>query len=245
MSIEFINLFNNDYYVYDYSKDLFKFYERLGNVLMILCKDRSNKIIGTSCSINRKIPNMNNQIVDVWYICSHSFNDIKYSLDLINKYIHIGSYNNYRGYGILMNEDYKKNKLLKSINKIPNMKLKYGGILLIYSLDYITLYKVLPLITKYKGGNIYYLSLNGIKDKVMKSTYKSVDILHLQYGYCSDHSNSLNKPLPDYLHMFCCLNTESLVYELAKKGVYPIESGSIIHNNMDDMDWRFILTSDL
>jgi hypothetical protein len=29
--------FNNAYYVSDYSKALFKSYERLGNVLMILC----------------------------------------------------------------------------------------------------------------------------------------------------------------------------------------------------------------
>ena len=120
------------------------------------------------------------------------------------------------------------------------MNFNTGGTLMIYSFDYDTLLKALPVIQKYRGP-ITFLSLRGIKDLVLKSTNKPMELLHLQWG----NKPGFSTPMDGYTYMFCCINTDIIYHELFSKRITTDISATIIHTNMNDYDWTFIMTSDI
>ena len=109
---------------------------------------------------------------------------------------------------------------------------------MIYSVDYNTIKKTLPIIKKYKGS-VNFLSLKGKKDLILKSTNIPINLLHLQYG------NGNQEPIPVYTYMFCCLKKSHLYHELKLNNIKTDITADIIHYNMNNYNWDFILTSDI
>lgn len=216
----------------------YAFFERLGDLHMsILMEDK--EVIGTAFGVLRKLKE------PVWYLCDLKL-DRKHRGKQIPFKMLKSAFNKYnlsnKIYGISMNKDNEENRIVKLANNIPLIKFSLACKLMIYSINYEELSMIQDIIIKYRGP-ISFLSLHNIKDLILKSTGKHMPILHIQWG--THEQNSSLKPEPNYTYMFCCPEDDHLYHELNKMGITTNTTASIIHHNMEDYDWKFILTSDI
>ena len=144
-----------------------------------------------------------------------------------------------------MNNKNKNNTIIKLANRITFFNFKELT-LLIYSIDYDTLIKIKPILEKHKGP-CKYLSLNGKKDLILKSTGKPLPLLHIQFNNEIIRKDDITyaKPKKGYTYMFCCLKDSKLNEELSKHDLNTDISATIVHRNMDNCNWDFIMTSDI
>ncbi len=92
-------------------------------------------------------------------------------------------------------------------------------------------------------GTLQYLSLAGTKDIVLKSTGMPMPLLHAQFG---PHAQAgCVAPSRDGVHMFCAPDGDALDSAVRSRGYEPTATASIVHVGMADVDWSFVLTSDI
>jgi hypothetical protein len=200
--------------------------------------------------------NYKSQSLDCWYICDlkllPSFRGKNVITKMMLKSI-FKLWTTNKVYAISMDDDdQKENKILKYSQKSPFLNFKSAGKLMIYSVDYTTIINLLPIIKKYKG-DVKFTSLLGKKDLILKSTNKPMKLLHvyvdnLQFSVENlkiEKDNYYIEPIKDYTYMFCCPSKSEMYEELTKNGITTKITATIIHKNMDDCDWNFILTSDI
>lgn len=238
----------NDYFTIDRGNNYYSFYDRLGEINFGLCL-YNNNIVATCCGIKRYIY-MNcysKQLSNVWYICDLKVDKYHRGKWLPYKILKkLGPKIGFSGkiYGVTMNSSKNDNKVLKLIKKIPLLNMKSGGILYIYSLDYKTMKIAEKIIKKYRGY-LSYTSLRGIKDLILDSTNKPMDILHVNWLHNENINNEFSQPKREYTHMFCCHENDPMYYELLINNITTNITATIVHSNMDNSDWSFILTSDI
>lgn len=228
----------DDFFNITHGGNYYGFFERMGKMYMKLCI-YNKKVVGTACGILRNIKSES-----VWYLC-----DLKIDPEFRGKHIPfkmmLRSLDKLcisnKVYGISMNND-KENRVMRLAKNIPIFNFKNGGKLMIYSLDYEKFMSVMPIISEHRG-NISFLSLTGIKDLILKSTNKPLPILHVQWG--KDNQTELINPIEGYTYMFCCLEGDKMYNELTDNNIITDISATIIHYNMDNCDWKFILTSEI
>jgi len=151
----------------------------------------------------------------------------------------------------------QKNRVFKLFSNFSPLKLKVeqSGTLVLFTVTYQQLQKegVATLLLKYREGPISFLSLNGIKDIILRSTQQPMPLLHIQFGVDIKEMQRQpsekvgtwhEEPLLDHSHMFCCLNTEDLVKDLAGLNIHPTASATIISSGVKS-DWKFIRTSEI
>ncbi len=115
------------------------------------------------------------------------------------------------------------------------------------------------------SSSLSYLSLYGIKDLILKSDNKPIKLYHVQWGNKNINENKKHnmesnaihtKIISDsqylydqYVHleqyMFCSPINDELTKALKHIGITTNITATIIHYNMDNCDWKFILTSDI
>lgn len=227
----------DDYFNIVHGDNYYAFFERLGDVHMNMI-EKNNELIATACGVLRTINHK-----QCWYLCDLKVDpeyrglhipfklayDAKYKLNLCGK-----------AYGITMNKPNSENKVIKLSTHLSMFNFKVvKEPLMIYSITYTKLLSIRNIIEKHRGP-ISFLSLENTKDLILKSTKKPMKILHIQYN-----DTGLKNPLPNYTYMFCCLYNDSLYKDLLKVDILTSTTASIIHHQMDDWDWRFILTSDI
>ena len=257
----------NDSFRISHGPDYYAFFKRLGKVYM-KGSFKDGELIGVGCGVLRKIK-CNREKWDtawdtvwdtVWYMCDLKVTKKYRRRHIILKML-IQSMNKLslsnKVYGISMNNN-TDNITLKLAKRIPFLNFKEGPQLMIYSLNYDKLIIALPIVKKYRG-NISFLSLNGIKDLILKSTGEPMKLLHLQWtndsendsenytgkGKDKTNTDNINDLKKDYTYMFCCPKNDPMYKELKKVNIETEISATIIHYNMDDCDWKFIMTSEI
>ncbi len=232
-----------DYFRISHGLNYYSFFQRLGQINFGLCIS-NNTIVATCCAIRRKLTTTN-----VWYICDlkvdKKFRGKRLAFKMLKTLAPKVGFGG-QIYGISMNNN-NNNKILKLAQRIPLMNLKSGGLLYIYSLDYKKMTIAKNIIKKHRG-NISYLCLTGIKDLILKSTNKPMNILHVNWstGTGNDtNSHYYQQPQENFTHMFCCPETDPMFYELCYNNITTDITATIIHSNMQKSDWKFILTSDI
>lgn len=244
----------SDSFNISHGQNYYSFFNRLGKVYMNICII-NNKIVGTGCGILRDIRYNNNTLKTCWYVCDVKVLTSFRGKNIITK-IMLNSvsklWTTNKIYAIGMNNDDNKSNILKYAQKFPLLNFKHGGKLMIYSVDYNIIISILPIIKKYKGNNIKFLSLYGKKDLILKSTNKPMKLLHIYVDDLKDSpilkdktDNYYVEPIKDYTYMFCCLYEGEMYKELLQNKITTEISATIIHKNMDNCDWNFILTSDI
>lgn len=236
---------DTDSFRIDHGANYCKFFERMGKHYINLAVDDHKKIIATGSGVLRKISlNINDRSKSkVWYIC-----DLKVAPHFRNQWIPFKMllksvyriYETRKIYGISMGS---AEKVIKLSQKIPCFNFKPSGRLLIYSLDSEKMTTVCPILTKHRGL-ISFQSLTGIKDLILKSTNQVYPILHVCWGNKFE-SNQHFLPINGYQHMFCCPDNDPMKHELQQIGIETETYATIISMNMDNCDWKFILTSDI
>lgn len=262
----------NDSFTLDHGERYFKFFERMGNPHMIAHLNSNNNndeenIDATSCGILRNIKlddNFRNKKKSIhigrtrihrcWYIC-----DLKVDKSARNnwlpykmmwKMMHLRSLSN-KGYCVSMNTIGEENKVVRLSKRIssPLVNFEYSGGILIYSLNYDEICRILPLIERYKGP-VFFVSLLGIKDIILKSTQKPMKLLHMNLFKNIDNAviDELLLPQEDFTHMFCFHERDPIVKVLAEENIHTDTTASLIHcgmNSLKPIDWDFIQTSEI
>ena len=248
-----------DKFYLDHGKDYCQFFRRLGQLEMHICVNKKKDIVGTCAMILRNIPNemeLDNSNSDsyekVWYL-----SDLKIEKDFRGKHIpsqfitknFIGKYlKSNKAYGITM-DDKKNTRIVDICNKNSYMnmfKLSPVGKLYLYTVDY-ELMQLLHTVLNSNRGRIGYISLKGIKDLILKSTKNTMPLLHVQWGKFGtfEGENTFDYPMEGYSHMFCLYETDPLKQMLDNLNIMTDVTATIVQYNMEDINWDFVLTSDI
>ena len=242
-----------DKFCLDHGKDYCKFFRRLGELHMHICMDKSKDIRGTCAMILRQIPleQSSDVTTNIWYL-----SDLKIEKDYRGKHIPyqiltkniIGKYlKSNKSYGITMDD--KKNARVVDIckkNSYFNIKLNPSGKLYLYTVD-CELMKLLHTVLSTNRGRIGYKSLEGVKDIILKSTKEPMKLLHVQWGKLGtfEGKGTYDYPIEGYSHMFCLHENDPLKQMLDNLNITTDVTATIVQYNMNDVDWSFVLTSDI
>lgn len=244
----------DDTFQIDHGADYFSFFKRMGEVQSYGIID-DGKLVAVGMGILRTVSFQKDEKARrAWYLC-----DLKVApthrgrhlpLRILRKaflrcYIRCG-----RGYAVSMNtpQNEKKgdNRIVKLLARFPWAPSRLGGILNIYSCETEEMNRWQSIIEKHRGP-ISYLNLIGQKDLILKSTNRSLPLMHVQFGQNSHVHGARLSPAPvkGFSHMFCAPAGDALSIELESLGLRTTATASIIHHRMTGCDWRFILTSDI
>ena len=234
----------NDSFKIDHGTNYFGFFERLGEVHYFIIREKStNKIFGTGCAILR------NQSNPFWYLCDlkvlkeYRGHNTSFKLFINNFKTLIGKSN--KGYLISMDPGSKQIKnIFERISKYLPVKINIEPKLLIYSVSKDVMSCCMPTLISHLG-NLTYLSLDGVKDLILKSTSEKIPLYHVQHGMFADKEQSIDfQELPSECQiMFCLSEKNNIVLELEMKyGVRTDITATVISSGLH---CDFILTSDI
>ncbi len=238
----------DDKFKIDHGDNYFAFFHRLGKLKYYVVIDiYSNRVAGIGCCILRKINDEK-----IWNIC-----DLKVDKEYRNKNIPLqlftfgltNSFLSQKAYMICMEN--AKEQIWHIINKCKKKLPSYlsylvpkkGPELLIYSLNAKEMTVAHKLLSE-TYDKISYLSLAGIKDLIMKSTEKALELYHVQYGPNAGHTDIV-EPIITGTHMFCCQIDSNLVALLAKENIVTVAKAQVFHFGMEKNNFDFVLTSDI
>ena len=124
----------------------------------------------------------------VFYVCDLKFDNTirgkKYMIKILARSIPICLMHCKKFYAISMNGENKENNILKMAKHMGNkygVNIEYGGTLNIYTVDYDSMCNLHNLICIHKKQQIKYISLNGIKDLIIKNKKKNYKQYYKQY----------------------------------------------------------------
>ena len=249
-----------DSFKIDHGPDYCLFFRRLGGERFVVSQ-KNNKIVGTLCAIERRIMMGKNSQKGFWYLCDLKV-DPRYrrqgiASDMLLKMSKIIRTTD-GIYAISMNNG-KKNTLFYLLEKMSknfyNTKMSkdfYNTIdLFIYSLDFKTMIRILPIIHKYRG-DIWFVNMQKLKDLRLKSTNSSMKLLHMQWeNNClydleaNTKTPKISYPQENFTHMFCCPKNDPLHKALTLHGIETSIGATILSHNMKGYDWSFIQTCDI
>jgi hypothetical protein len=237
--------FGFDRFRIDHGKDYFNFFDRLGDTVCYLAAD-GDELAAIGVAVMRYLP-QRNKTVKAWYLCDLKVSPEFRGRKLTTMLFKAGLFSSYlkcsKAYCISMNpSDGKPNSVVTLLGKMPWVPLQSAGQLQIYSVDYSSMQAISPILRRTKG-KLSYLSHSGRKDLILKSNNALIPLLHVQHGPLAD--KGLDGPQPRFSHMFCCLESDPLHTALKEAQHHPIATASLLHYNMKNCDWSFVLTSDL
>ena len=235
--------YGDDFFRLDHGENYFAFFERLGSVLFHIALHQ-NRVIACAAGVLREI-NLEGRMIKTWYLC-----DLKVHPDFRGKQITTKLFTknlarNYlkcsRGYAVSMNPADGKNAIVNLLRRLPLPLIKYAGKLNFYSFAEDQAKSIHPVLEKILG-RISYLSLEGKKDLIMRSTNSRLQLFHIQHG--SMAGNGSQSPGEKGTYMICAFENSGLDILLQKN--FPVSAtASIISHRMVVKDWNFILTSDI
>lgn len=227
--------------------DYFSSFEDLGELYYYAVLD-GNRVVAVAAGIIRDLPFFKDgHSWRAWYLC-----DLKIHPDYRGRHVPFRIIRrtfipNYlrcrRGYAISMNPGKGKiNRMARLLGRFRWAPLREAGMLQIYSLDLEQVGRCRAAIEKNRG-EISFLSLEGRKDFVLRSTGVTAPLLHIQFGPCAREGGA--EPQPGHFHLLCVPRGDVLEGELGALGIRPFTSASILQHGMADCDWKFILTSEI
>lgn len=230
-----------NYFTINHGVDYYEFFKRQSEQIKIYAYFEKNKIIAVGCGILKLL-----EKESVWYIC-----DLKVDPEYRGKYlpskIFLSSlFPNYlysnKCYGITMNDN--NNKVERLSKHMNFLNFKNAGNLYIYKVNYYQMLWMEPLLKTY-FGRINYVSLEGIKDLILKDGNR-MKILHVNKKMNQSETGIyFSHPIPDYDIMFCCHEDSELKHKLDEMNFRTDITASIIHANMDNYKWDFVQTDEI
>jgi len=238
----------DDFFEISHGNNYFSFFEKIGKVTSVLYGDLKN-IEGVFTIVERIIDNNK-----IHYMCDlkkkkNSKNIImvsmaKYYFEKIYKASDMY-------YAIHMDKQGEDNnsivKLLSSYinkyNKKNASKFKQNTKKLnLFSLNYEEILKYKKLIENFKGGFLNINNLTGIKEIILKSTNKPMELIHLEF---SDKEEIIGKKYINHTFMFSTLSNSQLSNQLLEKGIQVNATATITNFGMETVDFEFINTGEI
>lgn len=233
----------DDSFKISHGANYFSFFDRLGELhYFVMLVD--NEVIGVGSGIIRR---PGNGIKPFWYLSDlkvkPGFRGYDFSYKLFLRHLPLHYLCCPRGFTIGMRKA-KGNvpAIQKIMTRIPLLRLDTSQSLFIYSFSFDEITKILPMLSE-TFGRIGFLSLAGVKDLILQSTQKPLNILHIQYGPFAEYRISV--PQKDYVHMLAAKVGSLLEQKLTANGFLPNAEATILSHRMTHFPWEYILTSDL
>lgn len=225
-----------DEFKINHGKRYYKFFTNIGDPYMTVVFYKG-KLIGTCCGVLRKINNQN-----IFYLCDlkiskeHRGNYLPYKM--LMKFFYLSNISD-KCYGISMNNG-KMNKMVKYINNIGHIfNFKYDGNILIYECDGHIMKKIKKIIENYKKTSIYFQSSKNIKELILESSNKPIDLYHMTYN--SKYDEKIND---NSVYMFCFHEKDKINIKINKLLKHKT-SASLITYNFNPKNYDFILTGEI
>ena len=235
--------YGDDFFKLDHGDDYFAFFARLGEPLFHVALD-GERIAACAAGVLRTI-NIDGKTTKAWYLCDLKV-DKAYALQkLPAKLFRKNLFSNYlkcgRGYAVSMNPAKGKNRVVALIERFRWIPIRYAGKLNFYSFEQ---REAANFHDKLEAelGRISYLSLEGKKDLMMRSTGTRLPLFHIQHGALAE--STMEKPVKEGTYMICA-SENSRLDELLKEKFPVSATASILAHRMQPKDWNFILTSDI
>jgi hypothetical protein len=109
----------------------------------------------------------------------------------------------------------------------------------LYSAQADAMRAALPLL-----GCGHFVSLRGIKDLVLESTKRPLELLHFRRGAPTDARTFL-EPQPGATHMWCVPREAPLTAVLCAAGLTPSASATVAWHRLRGFDWSTLDTSEI
>jgi hypothetical protein len=236
----------SDRFRIDHGEDYFAFFERMGDLRYEVALD-GDRVVAVGAGILRpRVPFGENQ-KSAWYLCDlkvhPEYRGRRIPFAIARRAIPSGYVRCPRGYAISMNPSGRDNAVVALLQRWRLVPLRASPILLVYSLEAGAMREVSPLIERYRGTRPSYLSLGGVKDIVLESTARPMPLLHAQFGPFA--VRGAPEPIDGSVHMFATPSGDPLALELAKRGVEPSASATVVQHGMSQCDFSFVLTSEI
>lgn len=253
----------DDFFQIDHGSNYFAFFDRLGAVSYYVALDGNaeqcplwdNRVAAVGAGVLRQVAYRQGEEPRLaWYLCDlkvhPDYQQQRLSLRLLTHALKPNLRHCSQGYAISMNpanltgtlENRQGNQLVRVLEKFAPLPFRYSTLLEIYSLDAKQMSLLQPLLVEHRGP-VSYLALKGIKDLRLKSSGQLMPLLHVQWGATAAAGRS--EPLPGSIHMLCTPAVDELARALRQRGSVPTATASVVSYNMEQSDWRFILTSDI
>lgn len=235
--------YGDDYFRLDHGENYFAFFERLGEPLFHIATDEG-RIVACAAGVLREM-NVNGRSLRLWYLCDLKV-DRRYAAqklpgkllrkNLVSNYLKCG-----RGYGISMNPAKGRNRVVRLIERFPWVPIRHVATLNFYSFDR---NEAMVFHRDWSGrlGNLSYLSLEGKKDLIMRSTGTRLPLFHIQHG--GNAQQGLLKPEMEGTYMICATAGSDRA-RLLEERFQVSATASIVAHRMAPTDWNFVLTSDI
>lgn len=230
-----------DFFRIDHGSSYFSFFERLGEPIFHVAIDEG-KVVACAAGVLRCLSDGSSR---AWYLCDLKVHPSYRGQHLPSKLFRKNLLSNYfkcgRGYAISMNPSGSPNRVIKLIQKFSWLSFRVPGQLNFYSLAWDQMTEYAKAMSELIGP-LSYLSLEGKKDLIMKSTNKRMKLLHIQHGPLAE--SQLGEPQQGAVHMICAVEDSPLDTFLRSKMAASAQA-SILAHRMSKMRWDFILTSDI
>lgn len=231
----------------DHGADYFAFFDRMGELRYEIALDR-DRVVAVSAGVLRAAVPFGDRARSAWYLCDlkvhPDYRGRRIPFSIARRAVPIGYLRSPRAYAISMNPSGgSTNPVVTLLQRWGFLPLHASPILLVYSLDAQSMRAAIPLLEAHRGAAPSYLSLEGIKDIVLESTGRPMQLLHAQFGPFAERG--VPEPIDGAVHMFCSPSEDVLARDLARAGMSPSASATVLHHGMTKCDFRFVLTSEI
>jgi hypothetical protein len=238
----------------DHGRDYFAFFSRLrggmghpptdDDLRYYVARD-GEEIRGVLAAVRRIVP-ARSGVRAVWYLC-----DLKAAPGAPAAGVMPGLLAAFRtdafrapraAYAVSMNAADGSNRLVAlAARYVPDLALRTSRLSL-FSLDHARWRATASRIRSVLGVTSF-LSLAGIKDIVLESDDRPLELLHLQHGPLAAPGNA--EPSERSVIMFCAPDSSRLVEVLRREGIAPNATATYLAAGIDDVDPAFVSTSEI
>ncbi len=226
-----------DHFYISHGNNYMEWFNRLGNPDYYWIGNKQGSVVGTACGVLRTIGN-----VKTWYICdlkvdsAHRGNG--FSMRCLAKGLIPSYFKSNKCFAICMQPNLTIGKI---INKLTYPKIKPSEKINIYLLDSSDVINWFDEIERYYSGNFTLMSNLGVKDIILESTGKALQVLHLKK---SDENNkvTISNIQSNYKYFIALIESDGLNAKFADK----LFGSAIIYSyNMENFDWKQISSGEI
>ena len=233
----------NDHFRIDHGDAYFRFFERLGEPRFHVAMD-GQRIVGCAAGVLRRVPR-GAGTVRAWYLCDLKVHPDYRRQGIPARLFRKGLLPNYfrcgRAYAISMNPPDGENPVVRVTERLPFFPIGKLAELRFYSLDADAAAATMQAIAEIVGP-CSWLSLQGTKDLILRSTGGPLRLLHLQHGPLAEPGAV--RPEAGALHMVCAPEGSRLATLLDARFACSA-TASVIGYRVQRTGWEFVLTSDI
>lgn len=232
-----------DRFEIDHGADYFAFFRRMGRVRYFVAME-GETVEGVLAAVDRVLPGP--EPLRCTYLCDLKAAPSRRAASSIFRPLLMAFARDSESrldalYGVSMDAADGSNRLAAIYERMPRGP-RIVAKLAIFSFDADEARRAAPEIRSVVGP-LSWLSLHGIKDIVLRSTGAPMPLLHAQFGPCASKGRA--EPSAGSVHMLSAPLPSALAVRLQGLGFMPTATATALAVGMQNVDFSFVLTSEI